>query len=119
MSFKNVKAFYQRLAQDEQFRSELSEVESKEECSQLVQQYGYNFTQEEFENYTSELLESSFNEGELSDLNEKELEAVFGGISIGKEFPIFQPMYGVIRPWPPKDWYPQPLYGVIQDPELF
>ncbi|MDJ0658005.1 MAG: Nif11-like leader peptide family natural product precursor [Crocosphaera sp.] len=116
MSVENVKAFYQRLAQDEQFRSELSEVNSKEECSQLVQEAGYDFTQEEFENYTSDLLESSFNKGELSDLNEKELETVFGGISGAIASPPIQALYGVIWPWPPKD--PQPLYGVIQDPEL-
>ncbi len=118
MSVGNVKAFYQRLAQDEQFRSELSEVKSKEECSQLVQQAGYNFTQEEFENYTSELLESSFNKDELSDLNEKELEAVFGGASSQISSPTIQPMYGIIT-WPPKDWGPQPLYGVIVDEPLF
>ncbi|MDJ0845904.1 Nif11-like leader peptide family natural product precursor [Crocosphaera sp.] len=118
MSLENVKAFYQRLARDEQFRSDLSEVKSKEECSQLVQQAGYDFTQEEFDNYTSELLESSFNKGELSDLNEKELEAVFGGISGAIVSPPIQALYGVIWPWPPKDWGPQPLYGVIQDPEI-
>jgi predicted ribosomally synthesized peptide with nif11-like leader len=111
MSVENVKSFYQRLAQDEQFRSELQEVKSKEECSQLVQQAGYYFTQEEFENYTSELLESSFNEGELQDLNEKELEAVFGGIRKYRPYPPVMPLYGVI--WPPKGWGPQPLYGVI------
>ncbi|EAZ92781.1 Nif11-like leader peptide family natural product precursor [Crocosphaera chwakensis] len=110
MSVENVKAFYQRLAQDEQFRSELAEVKSKEECSQLVQEYGYHFTQEEFENYTSELLESSLNEGELNDLNEKELEAVFGGIRRKMPSPPIQALYGVI--WPIE---PQPLYGVIID----
>ncbi|MGK7883728.1 MAG: Nif11-like leader peptide family natural product precursor [Crocosphaera sp.] len=118
MSAENVKAFYQRLAQDEQFRSELQEVKSKEECSQLVQGYGYYFTQEEFDNYTSELLESSFNEGELQDLNEKELEVVFGGVGVGKfvPFPPIMQLYGVI--WPPDDWGPQPLYGVIiSDPK--
>ncbi|MDJ0729010.1 MAG: Nif11-like leader peptide family RiPP precursor [Crocosphaera sp.] len=112
MSVKNVKAFYQRLAQDEQFRSKLQEVKSKEECSQLVQQAGYSFTQEEFETYTAELLESSLNEeGELKDLNEKELEAVFGGIVSKMPSPPIQALYGVI--WPPD--YPQPLYGVIID----
>ncbi len=99
MSVENVKAFYQRLARDEQFRSELSEVKSKAECSQLVQQAGYDFTQEEFDNYTSKLLESSFNQGELNNVNEKELEAVFGG---------------AINPYfPPELWSPEllPAYG--------
>ena len=104
MSTENVKAFYQRLAQDEQFRSELQEVKSKEECSQLVQGYGYYFTQEEFENYTSELLESSLNEGDLQDLNKQELEVVVGGaIKYYKPFP---------KPLPPI-----PMYGIIQPPK--
>ena len=110
MSVENVKAFYQRLAQDEGFRSQLAEVKTKEECSQLVQQAGYDFTQEEFQSYTYELLESNLNKGELEDLNEKELEAVFGGISSKMPSPPIQALYGVI--WPPKN--PQPLYGVIQ-----
>ena len=90
MSLENVKAFYQRLAQDEQFRSELSKVKSKAECSQLVQQAGYNFTQEEFENYTSELLESSENETQFQDaleeLEEEELAAVLGGLRWADRF---------------------------------
>ncbi|ACK66690.1 protein of unknown function nitrogen fixation [Rippkaea orientalis PCC 8801] len=109
MSLVDVKSFYQRLAKDEAFRTQLQEVTSKEECSQLVQASGYNFTQEEFESYTSELLESSLNEGDLQDLNEKELEAVFGGASSRIGRGKIQPLYGVI--WPPE--YVQPLYGVV------
>lgn len=82
-----------------------------------LQESGYNFTPEEFETYTYELLESSQEDGELKDLDEQELEAVFGGASrYLPQQPIMQ-LYGVI--WPPKDWGPQLLYGVIQDPELF
>ena len=105
MSVENVKAFYQRLAQDEQFRSKIQGVKSKEECSQLVQQAGYDFTKEEFESYTSQLLESTVKEGELQDLNERELEAVVGGgIKLYEwpwinDFPPFLPMYGI----PPMD----------------
>ncbi|MDJ0729009.1 MAG: Nif11-like leader peptide family natural product precursor [Crocosphaera sp.] len=99
MSLSNVKRFYQRLSQDEGFRNQLQKVKNKEECSQLVQRHGYYFTQEEFENYTSELLESSLNEEEgLSDLNEKELETVFGG-----SIPYLKPF-----PWPPII----PMYGI-------
>ena len=54
------------------------------------------------------MLESGATDGELMDLNEKELEAVFGGASsiIGKlpiqlldggVWPSYQLMYGVIR----------------------
>lgn len=61
------------------FRAQIQSVSSKAECSQLVKSAGYNFTQEEFEEYTARLLESSATEGELRELDEKELEAVFGG----------------------------------------
>ncbi len=102
MSAENVKAFYQRLAQDEQFRTQIREVKSKEECSQLVKRHGYYFTQEEFDNYTSELLESNLNEGELQDLNEKELETVFGGAINYLKPPTPIALYGVI---PPEDLF--------------
>lgn len=79
MSLTNVKAFYQRLANDEVFRSQIQNVKSKEECSQIVRAAGYNFTQQEYEEYTAQLLESDPNDSELKDLSEQELEAVFGG----------------------------------------
>ncbi|MGK7941023.1 MAG: Nif11-like leader peptide family natural product precursor [Crocosphaera sp.] len=114
MSLKNVKAFYQRLAQDEEFRSQIKEVKTFEESSQILQQAGYNFTQEEFEDYTSELFETNSDEGELKDLNEKELELVFGGSSSNfpsPQFPLF-----VLTLLPEKNRFNppvQPLYGVI------
>ena len=91
---------------------------SKDECSQVVKSAGYDFTKDEYEEYTAQLLESTDGEGELKDLNEKELEAVFGGASsiIGK--PIIRPLYG-LPVWPPIDCPHKPLgqqlaYGVIQ-----
>lgn len=108
MSLENVKAFYERLATDEVFRSQIQGVKNKDECSQIVQTAGYDFTQQEFEEYTVQLLESGATDGELMDLNEKELEAVFGGASsiIGK--PPRQQIYGVV-------WQPyQPMYGIIR-----
>ena len=119
MSLQNVKDFYERLASDEVLRTQLQAVESKEECSQIVKNAGYDFTQEEFEEYTAQLLESSSNNDEIKDLDEKELEAVFGGastiffkdldihIDIDK---IYLPMYGMPYPWP-IDIGPQPMYG--------
>ena len=118
MSVENIQAFYARLANDEAFRAQIQEVTSKDECSQVVKSAGYDFTQEEFEEYTTQLLESTAGEGELKDLNEKELEAVFGGASsiTGKPI-ILRPLYG-LPIWPPIDWPPsppiQPLYGVPQ-----
>ncbi|NMG20045.1 Nif11-like leader peptide family natural product precursor [Brasilonema bromeliae] len=127
MSLEDVQAFYQRLGTDEAFRTQIQGVNSKDECSQMVKSAGYDFTQEELEEYTAELLELSADEDGLADLDEKELATVFGGI-------VAQPLYGgiiyepptdwsPIKPpikWPPKKWPPidpQPLYGIVVSPE--
>ena len=115
MSLENVKAFYAKLAIDEAFRTQIQGVSSKAECSTIVKGAGFDFTLEEYEEYTAQLLESSVDNGEMKDLNEKELEAVFGGASSVIGTPIIQPLYGVIRPWPPI--HPQPLYGIIVAPD--
>ena len=108
MSLENVRSFYERLATDEGFRAQIQGVKSKDECSQITKGAGYNFTSEEFEEFTAQVLELDTNDGELQDLDEKELAAVFGGIAV-------QPLYGVPRPpikWPPI--YPQPIYGIVR-----
>lgn len=114
MSLENVKAFYERLAKDEAFRTKMQGVTTKDECSQLVKSAGYDFTQEEFEKYTTQILESSFENSEMQDLNQEELEAVFGGasLSITDKWRPIQPLYGVIYP-PKLPPVAQPLYGVI------
>jgi predicted ribosomally synthesized peptide with nif11-like leader len=103
MSLQDVKAFYQRLADDEAFLNQIKNVNSKEECSQIVRAAGYDFTQAEYEEYTIQLLESDSTDSDLKDLSEQELEAVFGGatsfIRPGRPIPI-EMMYGVV---PPKD----------------
>lgn len=101
MSLENVKAFYERLASDEAFRAQIQGVKSKTEGSQIVRSAGYDFTQEEFEEYTAQLLESGAADGELRDLDEKELEAVFGGATLATIFLRGEPImvYGL----PPKD----------------
>ncbi|MCC5603514.1 Nif11-like leader peptide family natural product precursor [Nostoc favosum] len=110
MSVENVQAFYARLASDEAFRNQMQGVTSKDECSQVVKDAGYDFTQEEFEEYTAQLLESTAGDGELKDLNQKELEAVFGGDSSITGKPTSIPgLYG-LPVWPPY----QLLYGVIR-----
>ncbi|MBW4641954.1 MAG: Nif11-like leader peptide family natural product precursor [Goleter apudmare HA4340-LM2] len=105
MSLEHVKAFYEKLADDETFRNQIQAVQSKDECSQIVKAAGYNFTQAEFEEYTAQLLEAANTEGELQALDEKELAAVFGGFT---GWPRIQPLYGAI--WPPY----QLMYGVIR-----
>lgn len=113
MSLENVKAFYKRLASDEVFRAQIQGVNSKAECSQIVKGAGYDFTQEEYEEYTAQLLESSATDGELKELDEKELEAVFGGASSLIDDWRIQPMYGVVR-WPVQPQSPvQAMYGVV------
>jgi len=104
MSLEQVKAFYKQVANDEAFRAQVQSANSKDECSQIVKAAGYHFTSDEYEEYTSQLLESTSTQGDLKDLSEKELASVFGGIT---GTPIAQPLYGVIR-------WPQPLYGVVQ-----
>ncbi|GET36136.1 Nif11-like leader peptide family natural product precursor [Microseira wollei] len=100
MSLANVEAFYKRLSTDEALRSRIQQVNSKDECSQIVKAAGYDFTPEEFEEYTAQLLESDAADGELRELDEKELEVVFGGASF-----LFSPkdsylIYGgVTLPW--------------------
>jgi predicted ribosomally synthesized peptide with nif11-like leader len=100
MSLENIKAFYQRLANDEAFRSQIQNVQSKEKCSQIVKAAGYNFTPQEYEEYTAQLLDSDSDDSELKDLSEQELEAVFGGATslIGDKYRRFYPMYGVVFP---------------------
>ncbi|MDF5733140.1 MAG: Nif11-like leader peptide family natural product precursor [Rhizonema sp. PD38] len=124
MSLESVEAFYERLAKDPDFNSQIQTVRSKEECSQIVQAAGFDFTQKEFEEYTNILLDLNPTDGEIKDVYEKELAAVYGGFQI--QF-LAQPSYGVTRPikgpikWPPTDPGPidypgpiaQPSYGVI------
>jgi predicted ribosomally synthesized peptide with nif11-like leader len=100
MSLANVKAFYQKLANDEAFRNQIQNVQSKEECSQIVQAAGYDFTTQEYEEYTIQLLESDSTNSEFKDLSEQELEAVFGGASslISNKYPLSYPEYGVVVP---------------------
>ncbi|MDF5725630.1 MAG: Nif11-like leader peptide family natural product precursor [Rhizonema sp. PD37] len=121
MSLESVEAFYERLAKDPDFNTQIQSVKSKEECSQIVQAAGYDFTQQEFEEYTTILLDLNPSEGDLRDVDEKELAAVYGGLQA-------VPLYGVVRPnpepqpWPPVvKWPPvhptppiiRPLYGVV------
>jgi predicted ribosomally synthesized peptide with nif11-like leader len=79
MSLEQVKVFYQRLATDEDFRTQLQVVKSKEKCNQIVKEAGYDFSQEELEEFTASLLESNHPQDGMIELEEKEMEAVIGG----------------------------------------
>ncbi|MDJ0744333.1 MAG: Nif11-like leader peptide family natural product precursor [Xenococcaceae cyanobacterium MO_167.B27] len=97
MSIEHVKGFYQRLAKDETFKAQIQGSESKSECSQIVREAGYDFTQEEFEEFTAQLLDSS------AELDETELEAAVGGID---------------TLLPNKKIMPVPLYGLPPSPVM-
>ena len=93
MSKEHVKAFYERLAKDEVFKAQIEGAESQQKCSQIVREAGYDFTQEEFEEFTAQLLDSSAVEDNGNELSEKTLEAVLGGINPS---PIL--IYGSVTP---------------------
>ncbi|BDA75136.1 protein of unknown function nitrogen fixation [Rivularia sp. IAM M-261] len=96
MSIENVNAFYERLANDEVFRTQMQSAKSKDESNTILSDNGYEFTQEEFEEVTANLLESTKDDANLRDLNEKELEAVFGGAIKLINFPFPVLLYGSI-----------------------
>jgi len=117
MSLENVRAFYERIADDKEFLAQLQATETQEEGKKILTEAGYDFTSEELEEYTSQILESTDPENNiLEELNEEQLAAVVGGLS---GIPIQpQPMYGIIW-WPPKPWPPaQPMYGIPVDEKL-
>jgi predicted ribosomally synthesized peptide with nif11-like leader len=98
MSLNNVRLFYERLLIDEAFNAQIQSVSTKEQCSQIVKAQGYDFTEQEFEDYTAQMLEADSAMQEFQSLNDRELEAVVGGIRsiIGR--PGLMPLYGVVPP---------------------
>lgn len=129
---EKVKDFIIKLVKDEDFRTQFMS-EQVESVGKLLQDRGYNFSQEEFETAAIKILELK-DIGQFDELSEAELVATVGGlVSITPDSPI-QAMYGVIvqppedyitpiipkpilkpRPRPlPKPWpQPQPMYGII------
>jgi predicted ribosomally synthesized peptide with nif11-like leader len=80
MSLKNVELFYDRLLTDETFKQKIQNAGSKENCSLLVKAAGYDFTQQELEDYTAQAIQIRSSEQEFRSLSERELEAVAGGM---------------------------------------
>ena len=117
--FEKLKEFLVRLVKDQSFRTELNNG-TLEERQQILKSAGYIFSKEEFETAAIHVLESK-ERGEFTELNEEELAGVLGGF-VGEQYPIIQPMYGVvvteppIISWPPKEPIDQPMYGVITPP---
>jgi predicted ribosomally synthesized peptide with nif11-like leader len=109
MSLEHVTAFFTKLSTDEDFRSQIQNVKSKEECSQIVKGAGYDFTEQEFNSYKKQLLESVATEGDIEEIDEQELAVVFGGVR-------YQLMYGVISP---RDNYILPSPDPVPPPRWF
>lgn len=114
--FERLKEFLVRLVKDQSFRTKLDNG-TVEERQQILKSAGYIFSKEEFETAAIHVLESK-ERGEFTELNEEELAGVLGGFVV-KEYPIIQPMYGVVI-WPPKKLIAQQAkYGAITDPDYF
>ena len=84
MFLESVIRFYKRLVKDQDFRSQLETAASPEECRKMMQEAGYDFTQEEFETATAQILEKKGLrdlDDSFSELSEQELELAFGGFA--------------------------------------
>jgi predicted ribosomally synthesized peptide with nif11-like leader len=85
MSIENARVFYQRMTEDNNFRSLFETALTKEEKQQLIKNAGYEFTADEWQAVMTEIEGTDFNE----ELKEEELEAIAGGF-------IGATMYGVV-----------------------
>ncbi|MEH2289749.1 Nif11 family protein [Nostoc sp.] len=128
--FEKVKEFIIRLVKDEAFYTQLMN-DKIDEVIKVMEEGGYNFSQEEFETASIKILELK-ELGQFDDLSEEELVGAFGGLTNA----VAQPLYGVIvsplpvddkcekppikckckwipkpNPKPNPPIQPQPLYG--------
>jgi predicted ribosomally synthesized peptide with nif11-like leader len=99
MSLKNVELFYERLLIDKEFNQRVQSAGSKENCRRIVKAAGFDFTQQELESYTAQAMKVYSPEQDIRSLNEKELEAVAGGMlkfiippELGQEYGTPPPM---------------------------
>ncbi|MCW5315415.1 Nif11-like leader peptide family natural product precursor [Nostoc sp. KVJ3] len=121
---EKVKSFIIRLVKDEAFRTQLMS-DKIDEAIKVMEEGGYNFSQEEFETASIQILELK-ELGQFDDLSEEELVGAFGGLTSSN---VVQPLYGVVvsppeggvkppihwipRPRPKPFPQPQPLYGIV------
>ncbi|MEH2212566.1 Nif11-like leader peptide family RiPP precursor [Nostoc sp.] len=111
--FEKVKDFLIRLVKDEAFYTQLMS-DKIEEVIKVMEEGGYNFSQEEFETASIKILELK-ELGQFDDLSEEELVGAFGGLTNTKEA-VAQPLYGVVVSPPEKGgkppikcrWIPKP-----------
>jgi predicted ribosomally synthesized peptide with nif11-like leader len=77
MSIENAKAFFQRMNEDVDFRTIFESALTFKEHQQLIQDTGYDFTADEWQEAVTEIQSDVCNE----ELKEEELEAIAGGAS--------------------------------------
>ena len=85
MTIESAKAFYQRMTEDNTFRTPFEEAPNKEERQQLIKDAGYDFTADEWQEAVTKIQTTDYDE----ELKEEELEAIAGGVAA---------IYGSIRP---------------------
>ncbi|MBN3942054.1 MAG: Nif11-like leader peptide family RiPP precursor [Nostoc sp.] len=111
--FEKVKEFIIRIVKDETFYSRLMS-EKIEEVIKVMEEGGYNFSQEEFETASIKILELK-ELGQFDDLSEEELLGAFGGLTNNNK-QVAQPAYSVVAQ-PPEEsgkppvkckWIPKP-----------
>jgi len=76
MSVNNVKAFFQKMEEDEQFKNEIMNIEKKfkndgEAMLKAISEKGYSFTSEDYTNVMKN----------MDELSEADLDKVAGGTS--------------------------------------
>ena len=125
MFLENVISFYKRLVKDKDFRTQLESASNSSECKKIMQEAGYEFTQEEFETATVQILEENKLrdlDDSFSELSEQEVELAVGG--------VWSSYWGWWRERPPRYEKPpteeppiikplveiQPMYGVVIKP---
>jgi predicted ribosomally synthesized peptide with nif11-like leader len=78
MTIESAKAFYQKMSEDDTFRTPFEEASTKEERQQLIKDAGYDFTADEWQEAVAEIQATDSNE----ELQEEELEAIAGGVGL-------------------------------------
>ncbi|MEH2247729.1 Nif11-like leader peptide family RiPP precursor [Nostoc sp.] len=120
---EKVKNFLIRLVKDEAFRTQFMS-DKIDEVIKVMQEGGYDFSQEEFETASIKILELK-ELGLFEDLTEEELVGAVGGFANTNDI-VARPLYGVVVS-PPKECakppikkcipklppHPQPLYGIV------
>ena len=86
-TFDKIKEFLVRIAKDNEFRTSVESQPTPEEKSQLLKEFGYTFTESEFDSAAIKILELA-EQGSFTELNESELVSIIGG-SVSRNVVIY------------------------------